>query len=157
MQVRPAAEVSIDAPLDRVWAVMLDTAAYGEWNPFVYEVECPSPAKVGDAITLHVRWANGKSTSSPERITVIEPPHDDDGARTALLSYEYEGLPDKLGLVHSIRHQRLTQAPGGPTTYETVQELTGPMARFAGPARITDGFERHAQGLKQRAETLTRG
>ena len=157
MSARPSAKVSIDAPLDVVWAVMLDTAAYDEWNPFVFEVECPSPAKVGDPITLHVRWANGKTTSSPERITVIEPPHEADGVRTAVLSYEYDGLPDKLGLVHSVRHQRLTQEPGGPTEYDTVQELTGPMVRFAGPARIIDGFERHAAGLKQRAESLHRG
>ena len=155
MSANPSASVSIDAPIDVVWAVMLDTAAYGEWNPFVYEVECPSPAAVGDPIVLHVRWANGRTTRSPERIRVIEPPHDADGVRSALLSYAYEGLPDKLGLVHSVRHQRLTQAPGEPTSYATDQELTGPMVRFAGPDRITDGFRRHAEGLKQRAEAQT--
>jgi len=157
MSARPSARIDIDAPLDVVWQVMLDTSAYAEWNPFVCQVEASSPAQVGDPITLHVRWANGRTTSSPERITVVEPPHDEDGRRVATLAYAYEGLPDKLGLVHSVRHQRLSQAPGGPTTYETVQELTGPMVRFAGPARITDGFERHAEGLKQRAEALTRG
>ena len=137
---------------------MLDTAAYGEWNPFVDEVECPSPAKVGDPIMLHVRWANGKTTSSPERITAIEPPHDVDGVRTACLSYEYEGLPDKLGLVHSVRHQRLTPGARRADARTTPsQELTGPMVRFAGPARIIDGFERHAAGLKQRSESLARG
>ena len=31
------------------------------------------------------------------------------------------------------------------------------MVRFAGPARIIDGFERHAAGLKQRSESLARG
>ena len=41
--VTPRAAVDIDAPIDRVWAVMLDTASYGEWNPFVVEAECPSP------------------------------------------------------------------------------------------------------------------
>jgi len=157
MSARPSASTPIDAPIDVVWAVMLDSAAYGEWNPFVYKVECPSPAEVGDPIRLYVRWSNGKTTSSPERITVIEPPHEADGVVTAALSYEYEGLPDKLGLVHSVRHQRLRQAQGGPTQYDTVQELTGPMVRFAGPARIVDGFERHAAGLKQRSESLGRG
>lgn len=156
MSTSPSAEVSIDAPLDLVWGVMLDTAAYGEWNPFVHEVECPSPAKVGDPIRLHVRWANGRTTTSPERITDLEPPLHEDGVGTARLSYEYEGLPDRLGLVHSVRHQWLFQEGDGPTVYTTRQELTGPMARFAGPARITDGFRRHAEGLKQRAESLAR-
>jgi hypothetical protein len=150
----PSAEISIDAPLDVVWRVMLDTASYGEWNPFVYQVDCPSPAKVGDPITLHVRWANGRTTTSPERITVVEHPAHEDAVGTAQLSYEYEGLPHRLGLVHSVRHQWLLQEGAGPTLYTTRQELTGPMVRFAGPARITDGFERHAQGLKARAESM---
>src|SRR4051812_36508055 len=123
--VSPAAEISIDAPLEVVWRVMLDTAAYGSWNPFVYAVDCPSPAKVGDSITLHVRWANGRTTSSSERIAVIEHPLDEDGVHTARLSYEYEGLPHRLGLVHSVRHQWLSQESDGPTLYTTRQELTG--------------------------------
>lgn len=157
MSAQPSASASIDAPLDLVWRVMLDTASYGDWNPFVFRIDCDAEPAVGVAVRLHVRWAKGRTTSSPERITALEAPHEEDGVRTALLSYEYEGLPDRLGLVHSVRHQRLTQPPGGPTAYETVQELTGPMVRFAGPARITDGFERHAEGLKTRAEALARG
>lgn len=152
--VSPSAEISIDAPPDLVWHVMLDTARYGEWNSFVYQVECPSPATVGDPIKLHVRWANGRTTTSPERITVIDHPLHEDGVGTAQLSYEYEGLPHRLGLVHSVRDQWLFQEGDGPTLYTTRQELTGPMVRFAGPARIVDGFERHAADLKTRAEAL---
>lgn len=156
MSARPAASASIEAPLELVWEVMLDTASYGEWNPFVYQVECPSPARVGDPIVLHVRWANGRTTTSPEQITAVAPPHDAASGRTALLAYEFVGWPDRLGLVHSVRYQRLTAQPDGSTLYETHQDLTGPLVRFAGPARIVDGFERHAQGLKARAESLTR-
>jgi hypothetical protein len=153
----PSAEVSIDAPLLLVWRVMLDTSAYGEWNPFVYQVDCDQAPAVGVPVVLHVRWANGRSTKSPERITHLEPPLTEEGVGTARLSYAYEGLPHRLGLVHSIRHQWLFQEGDGPTVYRTEQELTGPMVRFAGPARITDGFERHADGLKLRAESLARG
>jgi hypothetical protein len=58
--MNPRASVDIDAPIERVWAVMLDTGAYAEWNPFVVHVECASPPKVCDPIKLHVRWANGQ-------------------------------------------------------------------------------------------------
>ena len=112
--MNPRASVEIDAPLEQVWAVMLDTEAYAEWNPFVVRAECPSPPKVGDPIVLHVRWANGRGTTSPERISAIEPPHDDDGVRRATLAYVFEGWPAKLGLVRGTRYQRLSQKPGGP-------------------------------------------
>jgi hypothetical protein len=156
----PAAAAVVDAPLELVWEVMLDTAAYGQWNPFVFRAECPTPPRVGDPIVLHVRWANGRTARSPERVTAIEPPaSDSSGAVAARLVYDYEGLPARLGLVRGTRHQRLRQERGGPTAYDTVEEFSGPLVRFAGPARVAEGFRRHAEALKQRAEELaaTRG
>ena len=151
----PSASSSIDAPLAVVWEVMLDTERYGEWNPFVERAESRVPPAVGDPIVLHVRWANGRTTRSPERVSAIDPPVTDaDGVTTATLSYVYEGLPAKLGLVRGTRHQRLRQEPGGPTSYDTVEEFTGPLVRFAGPGRVAEGFRRHAAGLKERAEGL---
>jgi hypothetical protein len=149
---RPGATVSIDAPLESVWAVMMDTAAYGEWNPFLFRAECPSPPKPGDPIVLHVRWPNGRTTRSPERISLVEPPHQESGELRATLAYVYEGLPARLGLVKGTRYQRLTQAPGGPTVYDTVEEFSGPLVRLAGPGRVADGFQRHAEALKARCE-----
>jgi len=147
----PAASVTIDAPIEQVWAVMLDTASYGEWNPFVERADCASPT-VGEPIVLHVRWANGRTTTSPERISMVDPPRDEDGVRRATLAYVYEGLPAKLGLVKGIRYQRLSQQPGGPTRYDTVEEFSGPLVKLAGPKRVEDGFRRHAEALKQRCE-----
>jgi len=153
----PSASAEIDAPLDLVWDVMLDTPAYGQWNPFLFRLECPPSPDVGDAIVLHVRWADGSTTRSPERITVVErPATDPDGVRRATLAYVYEGIPAKLGLVRGTRYQRLTQAPDGPTTYATVEVFSGPLVRFAGPGRVAEGFARHAAGLRARAEELAR-
>jgi hypothetical protein len=149
----PQAAVDIDAAIDQAWAVMLDTASYGEWNPFVVRAECSSPPAVGDPITLHVRWANGRGTTSPERISVVEPPHEVDGVRRATLAYVYEGLPSKLGLVRGIRYQRLRQADDGPTRYETVEEFSGPLVALAGPGRVEEGFRRHAEALRNRCES----
>ena len=157
MDRNPSASVVIDAPVDVVWKVMLDTGSYGEWNPFVERADTAQPAEVGNPILLHVVWANGRRTRSPERITAIEPPTvDASGTATACLSYVYEGLPSRLGLVRGVRHQRLSQGPDGPTTYDTVEEFSGPLVRLAGPGRVADGFRRHAEGLKKRAEELAR-
>lgn len=153
----PAARVEIDAPIEVVWAVMLDTPSYADWNPFVVRAETAQPPAVGNRITLHVRWTNGRGTTSPERITAIEPPtRAEDGTTRALLSYAYEGLPSRLRLVRGVRHQRLSQAPGGPTVYETVEEFSGPLVALAGPGRVADGFRRHAEALKVRAESAFR-
>jgi hypothetical protein len=150
--MNPHASVDIDAPLEQVWAVMLDTGAYAEWNPFVVRADCATPPEVGEPITLHVKWANGRGTTSPERISIIEPPHDDSGVRRATLAYVYEGLPSKLGLVRGTRYQRLSQANGGPTRYDTIEEFSGPLVALAGPKRVEDGFRRHAEALKKRCE-----
>src|SRR5688500_716099 len=141
---RPSASITIDAPLELVWEVMLDTASYAEWNPFVERAETASPAAVGNPIVLHVRWANRRTTRSPERIRGIEPPATTDGVTSARLSYVYEGWPARLGLVRGTRHQRLSQRPGEPTAYDTVEEFSGPLVKLAGPGRVADGFRRHA-------------
>lgn len=151
-RTHPRAEIDIDAPLDDVWAVMLDVASYGDWNPFIVRADCSSPPNVGDPILLHVHWGNGRSARSPERISVVEPPHESDGVRQATLAYDYEGLPAKIGLVRGTRYQRLSQADGGPTRYETVEEFSGPLVAMAGPDRVEDGFRRHAAALKTRCE-----
>jgi hypothetical protein len=154
MSQNPRATIEIDAPLEVVWAIMLDTASYGEWNPFLYRADCPSPPKRGDPIKLHVRWPNGRTTRSPERITAVDGPAVVDGETRALLAYVYEGVAARLRLVRGVRYQRLTQRPGAPTTYDTVEEFSGPLVRLAGPARVADGFRRHAAALKVRAESL---
>lgn len=156
MARNPEASAVIDAPIEVVWQVMLDTARYGEWNPFVRAAECPSPPSPGDPIRLHVEFAGGRQVVSPERVTVVEPPYDDAGVRRATLAYVYEGWPARLGLVRGTRFQRLSQPPGGPTRYDTVEEFTGPLVPLAGPARVEEGFRRHAEALKARAEELAR-
>ncbi|GAA4683851.1 SRPBCC domain-containing protein [Nocardioides nanhaiensis] len=151
---RPSASVTIAAPIERVWQVMTETDRYGEWNPFVVEARTAHPPRVDEPILLTVRWRSGRTTRSPERISAVETPAaGPTGEQRALLSYTYEGWPARLGLVRGVRHQRLTQEPGGPTTYETVEEFSGPLVRLAGPARVADGFARHAQALRTRCET----
>ena len=146
----PEASIEIAAPIEVVWGVMLDTASYGEWNPFIVRADCPSPPSVGDPITLHVLWPDGKRVVSPERISVVDAP--EDGAAT--LAYVYEGWPSKVGLLRGTRFQRLTEKPEGSTAYHTVEVFSGPLVKLAGPGRVAEGFRRHAEALKARSESL---
>lgn len=133
---------------------MLDIERYGEWNTFVRRIEGPNPPGVGDPIRLHVEFTpGGRRTVSPERVTVVEPPHiDAHGVATARMAYVYEGWPARLGLVRGTRWQTLTQRPGGTTTYDTVEEFSGPLVPLAGPGRVERGFRRHAADLKAYVE-----
>lgn len=155
-QPHPRARIEIDAALETVWAVMTDLPRYGEWNSFLFRADCAEEPRAGAPIRLHVRWTNGRTSTSPERISRIDPPATRDGVRTARLEYVYEGLPARLGLVRGTRIQELSQEPGGPTVYDTVELFTGPLVRLAGPSRVAEGFHRHATDLKARAEQESR-
>jgi Polyketide cyclase / dehydrase and lipid transport len=149
-----SAEVRIAAPIELVWDVMLDTDAYGEWNPFIVRVErlAGRPPEAGDDLRLHVRWRDGGSVTTVERISALEPPTDG----RALLEYDFLGPLATLRLVRGRRRQALDVA-GDVTVYRTAETLHGLLARAAPIGRVQDGFERHAVALKLRAEALAAG
>jgi hypothetical protein len=149
------ASATIEAPAEVVWAVMLDLDAYPTWNPFVVRVDGPTgrPAAVGDELVLHVRWASGRGVTTRERITRLEPPS---GGR-ATLEYEFGGPLAALGLVRGRRLQQVEDAPGGAARYRTAERLHGLLAVAAPISRVQEGFERHAAGLKARAEAVHAG
>jgi hypothetical protein len=150
------ATASIAAPLEVVWAVMLDLDRYPDWNPFVVQVDGPAgrPAAVGDELVLHVRWAGGRGVTTRERITRLEPPG---AARRATLEYDFGGPLATLGLVRGRRLQEVEQGPAGSTRYRTAERLRGLLAFAAPIGRVQDGFERHAAALKARAEAVHAG
>jgi uncharacterized protein YndB with AHSA1/START domain len=152
------ARITIDAPAEIVWSVMVDLDRYGEWNPFILRITTRGgpEARVGDRILLRVRFGNGREYDSPERIVALEPPSvGADGVVRARLEYEYYNWLHRLYLVRGRRTQTLAQAPDGSTVYHTYERIHGLIAFVIPSAAITSGFNRHAQALKQRAEALT--
>lgn len=144
----------IEAPIDLVWEVMLDTDRYPEWNPFVVRIDRGAdPLALGDPLVLHVRWHTGGGARSTERISKLEGP-DQHGGRRALLEYEYHGPYSRAGLVRGRRRQELARIDGAVTSYTTTERLRGGLAWAAPIVKIRDGFDRHATALKARAESL---
>jgi hypothetical protein len=157
----PAVEatVTIEAPIEHVWSVMLDTGAYAEWNPFIVKVDAP-PGRApqpGDHLRLHVRWAGGRATRARELVTRLEPPAQDGNVSRALLVYEFRGWPYYLGLARGRRSQHLERVAGGSTVYRTTEHFGGLLGRFLPVKQTQEGFERHASGLRSRAESLRPG
>lgn len=147
------AEVRINAPIDTVWAVMMDLDGYPNWNPFTPKVECPGGPKVGAPIKLHVRWSDGKQMVSPERIVRIDPPQKGaNGLSRGVYGYNFGTILSTLNLVRSERLQIVEEQADGSTVYRTTIQLTGLLSGLTPLPKVQDGFDRQAAALKQRCE-----
>ena len=62
-------EIDIAAPPQRVWQVLSDLSAYGEWNPFI--VEATGRAAVGGRLTLRMQPASGKERTLRPTVTEV--------------------------------------------------------------------------------------
>ncbi len=138
------AQADIDAPLDRVWSILVDLDRYGEWNPFTTKVE--STLKLGSPAVLHVQMRPNRKIVQVETVSAFEP-----GVR---MNWKMK-LPLPF-LLKAERCQVLTSLPGGGTRYYTCDEFRGPLVPLVMRifrADIQRGFEGVAQSLKRRAES----
>ena len=143
-----AASVDIDAPKERVWAIVRDTARYPEWSPFLVAVE--GDVRVGSPVALVVRMsmdAAQRPTRQTERVT-----RDGDGGPDAPseLGWGIDGL-----LLTTERVQRVVSIGPGRSRYETTDAFSGvlvPVVLGLYGKRIQAGFDATARALKERAE-----
>jgi len=61
----------IDAPPARVWNVLVDLPAYGEWNPFI--VAAAGKVAVGEQLSLRMALPGRRPMSIKPRLLVVEP------------------------------------------------------------------------------------
>ena len=138
MSRRYAVERRIDAPPERVWALLSDAAGYADWNDAVLSIE--GPIEVGNTIEL-VSVVNPKRTF---RLTVAEM-----DAPTRMVWTD--GMP--LGLFTGTRTYSLTP-DGDATAFSMAEEFTGPLAGLITKMipDLTESFEQFADGLRVAAE-----
>lgn len=138
-------EVTIHAPVELVWDILIDFDAYGQWNGF-----CPvaknEAFEIGAAMDMMVDLGSGLS-QQVEYLCRIEP--------LQCIAWAMENKPDDP--VHAVRSQYLRKIDSQTCTYQTIDEFSGPhmkamMDSFA-PA-VESGFNRCAYDLKSRAEAL---
>lgn len=135
------AECEIDAPVETVWAVLVDVDRYGEWNPFTPIAQ--TTLTVGAPIDMRVRMDGlGITVSQRETIRAV-----DENARLVW------GMDMLLGLIRAERTQTLTALSNGRTRYRTEDVIEGPLeplVRLLMGGSIQRGFEGVARALAER-------
>lgn len=134
--------VEIEAPIGRVWDILVDVERYGEWNPFTTRAE--TDFEIGSPVDLHVTLGPLK-LRQPEWIEAVEGPH--------LLTWG-----TKVGhrsLLSARREQRLEARSSTRCRYHTTDALRGllvPLVVLLFGRLIRRGFNDMARALKARAE-----
>lgn len=133
--------IDIDAPAEVVWQILVDFAAYGDWNPFTSRVK-GEPA-LGEVVRLHVRMGD-RNITRKHVISAIS-----DGQ----LSWTIRTR--KPWMLRGERHQRVEAL--GPdrcryTNDEGVFGLTSWPVALLFKRQIHEGLEAVGVALKSRAE-----
>eukprot|EP00698_Gefionella_okellyi_P022762 TRINITY_DN7590_c0_g1_i1.p1 TRINITY_DN7590_c0_g1~~TRINITY_DN7590_c0_g1_i1.p1 ORF type:complete len:124 (-),score=14.22 TRINITY_DN7590_c0_g1_i1:51-422(-) len=66
-----SATVDIDAPIEKVWQILIDTANYDRWNRFVPKVEV-TDFEVNSPITFYCDYGGKNFLKQTEHIRVID-------------------------------------------------------------------------------------
>ena len=138
-----SAEIDIDAPVDRVWDILVDLASYPAWNPFTTHVE--STLRVGDPARLTVQMRPDKEIVQVETVSAFEPGHK--------LCWGMKLLGRRI--LAANRCQVVTALDRGRTRYYTEDAFRGalvPLVHRLYGADIQRGFTGIARALKARAE-----
>lgn len=137
-------QVTIQAPRDWVWSILVDTQRYGEWNPFTWRVD--TTLKVGDPVDLHVRMPKRGDRMQTENVTRVDKP-------TCLAWGMTMGAAP---ILKAERQQTLTALSEVSCRYQTWDAFSGlltPVVTYFFEEDIVNGFNAMADALKIRAET----
>ena len=134
--------VEIEAPIQRVWDILVDVERYGEWNPFTPRVK--TDFEIGSPVDLYVTLGPVK-LKQLERIEAVSRPH--------LLAWS-----KKTGvrvLLSALREQRLERLDEKRCSYLTTDAFTGllaPLVMLLFGRLVRRGLNDVAWALKRHAE-----
>jgi hypothetical protein len=144
MQVLDAS-IEIDAPAERVWSILADTARYGEWNPFVTAVA--GELREGADLKVTIRAPGRKPVTFAARVARLQPGRE----------VRWRGrwfLPGLFDGDHALTVEPLDD---GRSRFRTREEVTGLLLPLLGNAmrQSQQGFEELCRAVKARAESET--
>jgi hypothetical protein len=142
MEIRT--EIEIDAPAERVFAILTDFKQYPAWNPLVPEAS--GELRVGERIRIRV--VAGREMRFHPVVTTFDPPRALAWRGTIVAGFLFSG--EHGFSIEPIGPERVRLVHGEVYTGLIVPFLAGTLNRDARPA-----FERFNQALKERAERKT--
>jgi hypothetical protein len=132
----------IDAPPEKVWAVITDLASFPEWNPFI--VRAAGELRVGEKLTVTLQVPEMRPVTFKPRLLDVE---------TGRL-IRWKGVTYVPGLFDGRHALSVEPLDGGRSRFRTHEDVTGVLLPFLGSVmrRTQNGFELLAAAVKQRAE-----
>ena len=140
----------IDAPIEKVWAVLKDVDSYPSWNPFTVSVK--TDFGLGSPVDMQV-CLKGRRNRDGSRKTMHQVEHITSYVEGSRVSWGVNVGPGWF--ITADRWQQLTDLGNGRTRYETVDEFTGVGVGFMMmlmEKHMRRGFQEVADALKVRCE-----
>jgi hypothetical protein len=135
-------EIEIDAPPERVWAVVTDLPAYPEWNPFIRRIS--GDVRVGAKLEVRIEPPGGRGVTFKPTVRAVEPNRELRWLGRLLLPRVFDGE-------HSLRIEQLDRDRSRFIMSERFSGLL--VGLFGGTlAKTETGFEQMNTALKTRVE-----
>jgi hypothetical protein len=134
-----ATSIGINAPVDRIWAILTDGSAWTDWNPTVVKFE----GTIAEGETVKVYPAINPKRAFPVKVTAMHAP------RVMVWS---GGMP--LGLFKGVRTFELNGSQSGAVEFSMREVYMGLLKPLIGRSipDMQPEFEKFAVALKARAE-----
>jgi hypothetical protein len=134
-------EIGIGGTPEQVWRVLTDFDRYGEWNPFITQVE--GRPDVGTRLRVRIAPPGGKAISLTPKLEAV-----DVNQRLAWIGHL--GIPG----IFDGAHEFIVTAGSNGTTLTQRETFRGVLVPFCGGilAKTRDGFEAMNRALKARVE-----
>jgi len=155
----------IDAPIERVWSVLMDFPSYVEWNPFIRSITYVDDSKQEQADQSQTLAAGSHllfRVNLPPTMENVKP-HSE--AFVLVVSVDraqyrvcWKSIDFPTWIMRGERWQVLTALGDNKTVYTSQEVFVGPMSyviKWMLGDKVKLGFEAAASGLKARCEQST--
>ena len=132
-------EISINAPVEKVWSVITNTSSYAEWNSVMLVLE--GKIKEGNKVKYKFTQEANNSYDIPSKVVSVE---------EGKLLNQYGGTKTIL----TFDHKYILVKEGIKTKLIIHEEYRGIMVPFWNPDPVGKAYERLCTDIKNRAESL---